>query len=178
QATLVNELADLDNVDAHLVVGVPSFAFKDTPDPISLQKAVAQLSRYFQPDSQTAYAFGNSIYSQSSRAGEVRVPAAPEGKPADAAEDAREDVFVFPVKKLSLKKGEVLVLPVTEFKIDYKDVYAVEIPMTPPRDVQAQMAGRGQSEAERIHLAPKAVHKIRLANTTAQPITTATALIL
>lgn len=180
QATLVNELADLDNVDAHLVVGVPSFAFKDTPDPISLQKAVAQLSRYFQPDSQTAYAFGNSIYSQSARATEVRRPAAPEGQPADPADadGAREDVFVFPVRKVSLKKGEVLVLPVTEFKVDYKDVYSVEIPMTPPRDVQAQMAGRGQSEAERLHFAPKAVHKIRLANTTAQPITTAPALIL
>ena len=37
QATLINELTDLVDVKAHLVIGVPSFAFKDTPDPISLQ---------------------------------------------------------------------------------------------------------------------------------------------
>jgi len=178
QATLVNELADLENVDAHLVVGVPSFAFKDTPDPVSLQRTVAALSRYFQQESQTAYAFGNSIYSQSSRAGEVRrgVEAAPAEAPA--GDDSKEDIFVFPVKKLSLKKGEVLVLPVAEFAVDYKDVFTVDIPMTPPRDVQARMAGRAPSEAERLHFAPKVMHKIRLTNKTATPITTAPALIL
>ena len=36
EATLLNEMTDLDDVTAHLVVGVPSFAFKDTIDPISL----------------------------------------------------------------------------------------------------------------------------------------------
>lgn len=180
QATLVNELADLVNVDTHLVVGVPSFAFKDTPDPISLQRAVAQLSRVFQPDNQTAYAFGNAIYSQRSRAGEViRQPAPAEpGDVAGADADLREDLHVFSVKKLSLKKGEVMVLPVTEFQVDYKDVYAVEIPMTPPQDVQAQMRGQDQTEADRLFRAPKAIHKIRLVNTTAQPITTAPAMIL
>jgi hypothetical protein len=37
QATLINELADVEDVKAHLVIGVPSFAFEKTPDPISLQ---------------------------------------------------------------------------------------------------------------------------------------------
>ncbi|HEV3028653.1 MAG TPA: hypothetical protein VG457_13830, partial [Planctomycetota bacterium] len=176
KATLVNELADLDNVDAHLVVGVPSFAFKDTPDPISLERAVAELSRSFQPDSQTAYAFGNALYSQSVRSGEPRAAGpAPDLPPGDGAP---EDVFVFPVKKFTLKKGECLVLPISEFRIEYKDVFAVEIPMTPPRDAQAHFAGRPPSELERLYQAPKAMHRIRLMNKTAQPITTAPALIL
>jgi len=179
QATLVNELADLDNVDAHLVVGVPSFAFKDTPDPVSLQRAVAQLSRYFQPDNQTAYAFGNALYSQTARATELRrQPDAAAAGPELPEGESREDHFVFDVKHVSLKKGEVLVLPVTEFQVDYKDVFAVEIPMTPPQDVQARMAGREPSEAERLFHAPKVIHKIRLINKTAQPLTTAPALIL
>src|SRR5207247_6208597 len=67
QATLVNELMDLEDVTAHLVIGVPSFAFKETPDPIALQRSFAQLSRYFQQESQTAYAFGNAILSQNAR---------------------------------------------------------------------------------------------------------------
>ena len=177
KATLINELADLDNVDAHLVVGVPSFAFKDTPDPISLQRAIMELSRYFQADSQTAYAMGNAIMSQNYRASETRAPAAPAPE-APIGDGSAEDVFVFPVKKLSLKKGECLVLPVAEFKIEYKDVYAVEIPMTPPREAQAGFSGRPTSELERLYQAPKAMHKIRLMNKTATPITTAPALIL
>ncbi|HLY75865.1 MAG TPA: hypothetical protein VKU80_17230 [Planctomycetota bacterium] len=176
KATLINEIADLENVDAHLVVGVPSFVFKESPDPVSLQRTVAELSRYFQPDSQTAYAFGNALYSQSERASQPRAPGpAPE---APAGDGSPEDVFVFPVKKVSLKKGECLVLPVAEFKVEYKDVYAVDIPLTPPRDAQAFLSGRPASELERLYQAPKAMHKIRLMNRTAQPITTAPALIL
>ena len=53
EATLINELADLDDVTANLVVGVPSFAFADTADPIGMGQTVAQLSQYFQPDAQT-----------------------------------------------------------------------------------------------------------------------------
>jgi len=177
KATLMNELADLDNVDAHLVVGVPSFAFKDTPDPISLGRAVAELSRTFQADSQTAYAMANALSSQSYRASESRAPAAAAPE-APIGDGSAEDVFVFPVKKLSLKKGECLVLPVAEFKIEYKDVYAVEVPMTPPREAQASYSGRPTSELERLHQAPKTMHKIRLMNRTATPITTAPALVL
>ena len=79
QATLINELADLVDVKAHLVVGVPTFDFKDTVDPMSLQQSVAQLSSYFRPDAQTAYAFSNSIMSQAAMpVREVNVqPAAP-----------------------------------------------------------------------------------------------------
>ena len=41
QTTLLNELTDIDDVTANLVIGVPSFAFKDTMDPISLQQSAA-----------------------------------------------------------------------------------------------------------------------------------------
>ena len=44
QATLINELADLENVSVNLVIGVPTFAFKDTTDPMALQQTLAQLS--------------------------------------------------------------------------------------------------------------------------------------
>ena len=54
QATLINEMIDLENVTANLVIGVPHFAFKETIDPIALGQATAQLSSYFQEGSQTA----------------------------------------------------------------------------------------------------------------------------
>jgi len=48
QATVLNELTDLNDVSANLVIGVPTFAFKDSTDPIALQKKAAELSQYFQ----------------------------------------------------------------------------------------------------------------------------------
>ena len=40
-ATLLNELIDLKDVTANLVIGVPSFDFKDSIDPIALQQTIA-----------------------------------------------------------------------------------------------------------------------------------------
>ena len=54
EATLINELADLDDVTANLVVGVPTFAFADTADPIGLGQTVAQLSPLFRRDAPDA----------------------------------------------------------------------------------------------------------------------------
>ena len=64
QATLLNELADLDDVTANLVIGVPSFAFKDTLDPIALQQTAAQLSPYFQQGDRMQM-LSNAIVTQS-----------------------------------------------------------------------------------------------------------------
>ena len=58
------ELADLEDVTAHLVIGVPTFAFKDTLDPMALQQTMATLSPYFEQDAQTAYGFSNAIMTQ------------------------------------------------------------------------------------------------------------------
>jgi len=47
QGTIINELKDLQDARAHLVIGVPSFMFKDTVDPMSMQETVAQLGTVF-----------------------------------------------------------------------------------------------------------------------------------
>src|SRR5207249_12084889 len=64
QATLLNEMADLSDVTANLVIGVPAFAFKETLDPISLQQTLAQLSPYFDPSSRTGSQMSNTLMSQ------------------------------------------------------------------------------------------------------------------
>jgi len=50
--------------------------------------------------------------------------------------------------------------------------------MSPPRDAQSQFSGRAVTDLERLFQTPKTMHKIRLLNKTATPITTAPALIL
>jgi hypothetical protein len=181
QATIINELADFQNALVHLVIGVPSFAFKDTPDPISLQNTFAQLSPYFRGD--RANLMSNAVMSQAAgprgpygderREGGATIDLGPEV----AGGGQNEDLFVFHVQNLSLKKGERIVLPVNEYVLPYKDIFALEIPFAPPAEVLANWNSEQQRQAALLLSAPKVQHKIRLNNTGQEPLTTAPALI-
>lgn len=186
QATLVNELADLDDVTAHLVVGVPTFKFQDMADPIGLQEQVAQLSQYFRPDSRMMN-LSNAMMSQA--AGSVSNRPMPEAAPTmDLGPEVRgssqrEDLFVYEVQHVSLKKGQRMVVPINEVAIPYKDVYTLDIPYTPPPEVRGYFMeySRQQSgdlEAAKLMMSPKVMHKIRLTNSSKVPLTTAPALIV
>jgi len=185
QATLINELADLADVTAHLVVGVPTFEFKDTVDPMSLQQSVAQLSQYFRQDAQTAYGFANAIMSQQARPMmDCRSPA-PESVdhamdlgPEIAGSSKNEDLFIFTVKHITLRKGQRMVVPISEFTLKYRDVFALDIPYAPPPEVWRHFDNNRQTELARLLGAPKVMHKIRLTNSSEYPLTTAPALIL
>lgn len=185
QGTLINELTDLEDVTANLVIGVPTFAFKETPDPIALSQVAAQLSRYFKEDAATAYAFQNAIMSQNTRMGEytrpTRVDTAPTAKdlgPDVGGSGAAEDLFVFTVKHISLKKGERMVVAVAEHKVKYKDVYTLELPFAPPQEVRRQFNAAQQQELAKLLGQPKVLHKIRLQNSSPFPLTTAPALVM
>jgi len=76
---------------------VPTFAFKDTIDPIALQQNLAQLSQYFQNGGTPqngqllAYNFGNAIMSQqAARPGDYRGAAEPEPSANSARKSARQ----------------------------------------------------------------------------------------
>lgn len=183
QGTLINELTDLEDVTANLVIGVPTFAFKETPDPIALSRVATQLSRYFQEDAQTAYAFQNAIMSQNTRMGEYSRPMRAEATQKDPGADvpgagAAEDLFVFTVKHITLKKGERMVVAVAEHKVKYKDVYTLELPFAPPQEVRRQFSAGQQQELAKLLGQPKVMHKIRLQNSDLFPLTTAPALIM
>ncbi len=182
QATILNEMTDLEDITANLVIGVPSFFFQDTPDPISLQQTIAQLSPYFQSGTQTGFALSNSMMGQMARAGErFNAPGGQGGQigPEIGGADRNEDLFVFTVKHVSLKKGQRIVIPVAEFTVKYKDIYTLDIPFAPPRELQAQVRGEQQAaEIARLVNRAKVMHNIRLENRSKFPLTTAPALIV
>jgi hypothetical protein len=181
-ATLLNELTDLEDVTAHLVIGVPTFAFKETIDPISLQQALADLSQYFQQGSDTAYMMSNSIMTQTARMGEYRAP--PQAQPGAnlgpevAGGGQNEDLFLFTVEHVTLRKGERMVVPVAEFDLKYEDVYTLRLPFAPPAEVRQQINGQQQAELAKLFHAPKVMHQLRLINDSEYPLTTAPALIV
>lgn len=189
QATLLNELADLDDVTVNLVIGVPRFEFDHTVDPIAMrgaiEKTTAQLSQYFQTNSQTAFALSNSMMTQVSRAGEHhrRAPAPrPQGAGADAPAigdaEKSEDLFVFTVEHVTLARGERMVLPITRFELPYEDVYTLDLPIGPPPELRRGFNTQQQHQLAQLMHAPKFMHKLRLTNDSAFPLTTAPALIL
>lgn len=187
QATVLNELTDLNDTTLQLVIGVPTFYFKDTVDPIALQQTAAQLSQFFQTDpargrvSNLANNFSNSIMTQVARAGDFSPPgaSAEAGPSADLPEGGKnEDLYVFSVPKVSLKKGERLVLPLLDVTVPYEDVYSLNLPFAPPGDLRQQLGNQTQEELARLFNAPKVTHKARLKNNSRVPFTTAPALVL
>lgn len=182
KGTIINELADLDDVSTHLVIGVPRFAFKDTPDPVSFQETIAQLSRHFRTDSQTAYSFSNAVMSQRARFTEVPREWNESADYLDLGPEIKgiqgnEDLFVFSLDHITLKKGQRMVLPIAEYTLDYEDVYTVDISFAPPLEMRRNFNTDQHLQLAKLFHAPKAVHKIRLENKSEYPLTTAPATI-
>lgn len=185
QATLLNELTDLDHVTGHLVIGVPSFDFKSTVDPLALSDVAAQLSAYFQEPSQTALGLSNSMMAQTqvARMGDYRArgpqaPAEPNLGPELDSSEHGDDMFIFTVPDISLRKGERMVVPVGEWKLKYSDVMRLEIPIAPPAEVRGSFNSDQQAQLAKLFYAPKAKHVVRLENTSNAPLTTAPAMLV
>jgi hypothetical protein len=170
----------------HLVIGAPNFEFKDTTDPIGLQKTAAQLSSYFQSDTRNLNQLINSnvVMSQlPAQTNEFRQTTSSESDnrmdwgPNVADANKTEDLFVFTIKHVSLRKGQRMVFCVNEFSVNYKDIFFLEIPFAPPLEVWRQFSSNRQAEIARMLNTPKVMHKIRLINSSAYPMTTAPALL-
>lgn len=190
QATLINDMTDLKDVTANLVIGVPTFFYQDMIDPIALQQTMSQLSNYFSPNSPTGYAMSNSLMGQAGGfggggsfgdrgAGGPSGAAGGEQGPEVIASGKNEDLFVFNVRHVTLKKGQRMTLPVIETTMKYHDIYTVDLSFTPPHELRSNGSiTEQQQELLRAMNRPKAEHKIRLTNETKYPLTTAPALIL
>src|SRR5262249_25593868 len=128
--------------------------------------------------------FDNAIMSQMPRMSEYRGGggSAAGGAVAlgpDLTDTSRnEDLFVYRIEHITLRRGERMVLPVTEFTLSYQDVFTLELPFAPPPELRNNFGGEQQREMARLLAAPKAMHKIRLTNNSKYPLTTAPALIV
>jgi len=180
QATIVNELTDIEDVTAHLVIGVPTFAFKDSLDPIALDETVAELSSHFRRRNETAYAFDNAIRSQVTNYDYAEMPAQPQpdSGPEVLGSEKNEDLFVFTLENLTFKKGQRIVVPIAEYEIEYIDIYKLELPLAPPSEIRRNFNSSQHIQIEKLLHQPSVKHCLRLQNDTEYPLTTAPALIL
>lgn len=191
QATLLNELIDLEGVTTHLVIGVPTFEFAATLDPLALDQTLDHLSAYFRRAEASgggaaSYSYlsnlSNSIMLQSqvSRMGEYRAAAeAPAGdaiNPAFGAGD--EDLYLFTLPNLTLRRGARMTVPVGRWTVTYEDLYRLKLPFAPPPELRQHFDSQRQADLAALHNQPKVMHVARLRNSSDVPFTTAPALLL
>ena len=177
QATILNELTDMKDVTCHLVVGVPSFQFKDAVDPMALQQNLARLSQFFNEQSVGgSQMISNAMMTQAPRMEETAK--SPNLGPEISGSEQVEDLHIFTVNHVTLRKGERMVVSVLEFTVPYHDIFVLDLPFTPPSDVWSHFNNQQQTELTRLLNTPKVIHKIRLDNQSNHPFTTAPTLIM
>jgi len=175
KATLVNDVEDLEGVDAYFVVGYPNFRFADVLSPLALDQAMtqflAELDRAEQKDkipgpmanvmAQRMAPLQEAESLDYGLAGLPGVVGAPE-----------EDLFLYAKKGLVLKKGERAEYPIFSHEVDYKHVYEWKIPDT----LNVDYSGFQQSGQRQTEIAEQVWHAVKLTNATEFPWTTAPAL--
>jgi len=177
QATMVNDLIDLDGATVNLVVGVPKFAFAGMQDPIALQNGTPQVAtaRGYNESALFNNALSNSLMTQT--AGYAPQNQNTASDPKIEQGEASEDLYVFPVSNVTLKKGERMIVPITSFEVPYRDVYRFDSAMAPPMEHRRNLQDQRVIELARQLAAPKVRHVLRIENKSDMPFTTAPALV-
>ncbi len=187
QGTIINELADLENVDLRLVVGVPNFQMKDHLSPLALRETGLNLGSYFtepgRREDRMRYSMSNAMMSQAIMPGVGGMggdaisfdPAVSTPEMPDSGK--RGDLFVYYRPDFSLKKGERAVVTLLEMTIPYTDLYTWDIPPVPPQEMWPQVREQQQQELAQALAQAKPMHRIHLTNEGQEPWTTGPALI-
>ena len=181
KAEVVNEVEDLKGVTLQLVTGFPNLQFADVPSPLSLKLSLAEFFQYLlrppeqRPDvvqqreailSNAPYYFLESATSPSG--GEGRMSLLPQLAAAGEG-GAAEDLFLYPIKEVTLAKGEVGYYPLFSASVPYQHIYQWSI----PDYVGSSENPRRPGEAESREVV---WHSLRLQNTSGLPWTTAPAM--
>jgi hypothetical protein len=178
KATLINDVEDLENVDAFFVVGYPNFMYADVLSPLALDQALSQFITGLEAGARRRdqYSQMSNIMRQSMPAAfreEARVQpldygyAAIKGVPGAS----EEDLFLYNKRGIHLKKGERAYYHIFSQEVDYKHIYEWNVPDTLNVDPRGyQRSGQTPTDREQVW------HSIKMENSTDYPWTTAPAL--
>jgi hypothetical protein len=173
KAVVINEVCDLDDVTIQLVTGFPHLQFADVVSPLALKENLAQFlqslvkgeSERGRPGVMSQVMYQRADYSRSSTPIMPAYGAAETGKVA-------EDLFLYPVENVHLKKGQVGYLPLFTESVPYKHIYQWKIPDYVNEEERYSYDRRREQEREPDE---EVWHCLRLENTGKIPWTTAPA---
>ncbi len=162
QATIVNNLMDIEKAQLELITGYPSLEHAQQPDPIALQAGMLRLVSGSGVLPRQVLMTNNNC-----------APAVPEAMSEDPSDDAAApaegvqtaDLFFYPLADFSARAGEVVMRPLFSTPVDYRSVYIWEV--GDPRSFVTSAPGEQRAPNEVWHC-------IRFHNPLPMPLTTAT----
>lgn len=182
QGEILNEAEDFVNVPFHVVVGVPNFRFRSVPSPMTLEATMRNLLGQVAPGimDTSNNRFSNALYSQ--RAGEIPSNRAGDDSARVAVELPDEligkggnDLFVYELAPMTLKRGERAMVPILSTNVPYRDIYSWDIELTHSESYAATSA---ESTSPLRLSEAKIWRQVELTNNTDIPWTTGAAMIM
>jgi hypothetical protein len=175
KAVIINEIEDLRNAEVELITGFPNLEFSEIISPLAKKEDLASFLQALgrghsqgrevrrRANVMQQRVMMNVGYLSDEASAEMAMPAY--GSP-DAGVTA-EDLFYYPLEKVSLDRGATGYYPLFSVGVEYEHLYAWDIP-----DYLDAYNGYQEQEGED---APIVWHSLRLQNDSGMPWTTAPA---
>jgi hypothetical protein len=169
QAQIINELADLDDARVELVTGFPNVQFAELPNPAAMSQNLAEFLRSLAAGGAQGGGGGPMMAQQALVLNNFASyqPTLLPSYAISANGQTAEDLFLYPLPHVSLKRGETATIRLMSADMPYRHVYTWKIPDQLEGDRSRQL-GDGRS-AEEVW------HTCRLVNAAGMPLTTAVA---
>jgi hypothetical protein len=169
EAQIINEMTDIESAHVDLVTGFPNIQFPDLPNPVAMSQSLADFLRALSTG--RAEGSANRGYMGQQQAillNNFEADSAPLPSYSAAVQgQTAEDLFLYPLPKLSLKNGETATIPLFTAEMPYRHLYTWKIPDQLDSDT-SRPRGDGKSAEEVWHIC-------RLVNAAKMPLTTAVA---
>jgi len=181
KAVVINEAADLRDIHLDLVTGYPNIRFGEVNSPVAMSQDLAGFLRALttgrsESGSRGNIMVGNMMTTQAALRydGSSFIESEPLPTPAySTAQEGTvsEDLFLYPVENITLRRGETALLPLFTAEVPYKHIYIWKIPDW----LDENERYRRDIDKDEQLLAEEVWHSCRLVNTMEMPWTTAAA---
>ncbi len=182
QGEIINEAEDLIDMPIDVVVGVPNFRFRDVPSPLTLENTLRNVIAQIAPNvlGNNVQQMSNALYTQ--RSGEFASSRAQGGNgesdidfPEELNASGGNDLFVYTLPKMSLKRGERATVPILATEVPYRDVYTWDIQL---KRSDAYAATGSGADSPLVLSENKVWRQVELINETEVPWTTGAAMFM
>jgi hypothetical protein len=176
KATIINEVMDFDRIDCELVTGFPNIPWSDVVGPEAMSENLAAfLNSLGRGRSENRRDHGAMLQNQASfydRNGDD-APFPLPGYNTAADGSVSEDLFMYPVERFSLRKGETATIPLFTAVMPCAHIYTWHIDDFVDNGEQYRSPDRSGEREGGPEPAEEIWHSCRLTNNLKMPLTTA-----
>jgi hypothetical protein len=182
QAVVMNDAEDVTDADVYFVVGVPNFAYSETPSPMSLQQNLLSFMKDAERrDGGNYRQFSNAIAGQLIADEVKEFDTRPEPSFAQTVTElsgaSEEDLFLYSRREVTLERGERATYNVFSSTVGYEHIYEWEV-VDPQRvDAYGNPIQNNPNVTDAV-VRNNIWHSIRLKNNTKFPWTSAPTMVI